>query len=140
MANILSILHKDGTTALSRQIREGVEQPVIKIDLVYNENGGSGEAEFMIRNISSSNHARSVNISTSENPTDNQTGNSLNQLWDYKEIGSELWKNTWKNNIVIERIPPGQFVHLRTRVSATADAEPSTHYGGVLINYLRSSV
>lgn len=140
MANILSVLHKDGTTALSKQIREGVEQPVIKIDLVYNENGGEGEAELMIRNISSNNFARNVVVSTSEDPVDNQTGNSLNQLWDYKEIGSEHWKNNWRSNITIQRIPPGQFVHLRTRVTATADAEPTTHYGGVLINYLRSSV
>ncbi len=140
MANILAILHPDGTTALDREIRGGVEQPVIEIDLVYNDNGGEGMAEFIIRNISSNNNALKVEIRTTEDPTDNQSGNTLVQQWDFKPIGATKWNDRWRDSITIESIPPGQFVNLRTRVLATADTEPTTHRGGVLVKYLRSSV
>lgn len=43
MANILALLHNDGSTAISKEIRAGVEQPVISTDLVYNETGGKEE-------------------------------------------------------------------------------------------------
>lgn len=140
MANIISVLHPDGQTALSTEIRAGVEQPVVETNLVYNENGGEGMAELMLRNVSSNNNALNVQVTTSEDPIDNQSGNTLSQQWDYKILGSDTWRNVWQDTIEIPRIPPGQFIHVRTRVIASAEADPTTHEGGILVTYLRSSV
>jgi hypothetical protein len=140
MANILALLHKDGTTALSKEIRGGVEQYVVDVDLVFNETGGEGQSEFIVRNISSDNTALNVNISTSQHPLNNQTNNVLSQQWDYKPLGVETWNNQWRDSINIEKIPPGQFINVRTRVLATANADPAIHKGALLIKYLRSSI
>lgn len=140
MANILALLHRDGTTALSKEIRGGVEQDVVDIDLVFNEDGGEGQQEFIIRNVSSNNIALNVNVTTAQHPVNNQTNNVLSQQWDYKPLGTEGWNNQWRDSLTIERIPPGQFVNVRTRVLATATADPAVHKGSLLIKYLRSSI
>ncbi len=140
MPNILALLHSDGSTAISTEIRNGVEQPVIEVDLTYNNNGGNGEAEFLLRNTTSDNNAIDVNVSTSIVPVDPQTKGELDQQWDYKPLGSENWRGLWENSINIPKIPPGQFINVRTRITATATSEPTTHQGAILVNYLRASV
>ena len=138
--NILALLHKDGTTALSKEIRNGIEQYVVDTDLVFNETGGEGQSEFIIRNMSSDNIALNVNVSTSQHPLNNQTNNVLSQSWDFKPLGTENWNNQWRESIIIEKIPPGQFVNVRTRVLATSNTDPAIHKGGLLVRYLRSSI
>jgi hypothetical protein len=140
MANILAVLHPDGTSALDREIRGGQEQAVVNINLTFNDNGGEGTAELMIRNTSSNMNALAINVKTSELPTDNQTGNVLSQQWDFKSLGSDLWNERWRDDINIPIIPPGQFIRVRTRVLATSEADPVTHKSGIMIKYLRSSI
>lgn len=140
MANILALLHNDGSSGITTEIRNGVEQQVIKVDLTYDNVGGSGLAEFILRNTTSDNNAEDVTVAIPTKPTDPQKKGELDQSWDYKPLGSENWRNLWQDTIIIPRIPPGGFINVRTRVLATATSEPTTHQGAILITYLRASV
>lgn len=80
MPNILALLHNNGSTAVSTEIRNGVEQPVIEVDLTYSQNGGEGRSEFILRNTTSDNDALNVEINTPTNPIDPQkrrTGSTM---------------------------------------------------------------
>lgn len=98
MPNIISILHSDGKTQLSRESRSGVEQPNVVFNMEYNDQGGTGVVELIIRNESTNNFALNVQVSTTQAPTDSQTGNVLQQTWDYKPLGSVNWRNQWTSD------------------------------------------
>jgi hypothetical protein len=139
MPNIINVLNSDGKTSLAREARNEVEQPTIVFNMEYNDKGGVGIVELIIRNISTNNFALNVQVSTTQEPTDPETGNVLQQTWDFKSLGSTTWKNSWKSEIIIPSIPPGQFVNVRTRAIAPATSNPVSHRGGIQVKYLRSS-
>ncbi len=139
MANILSILEADAITTPEIQFRGGVPQPLIKVELTFDDEGGEGVSEYVLRNISSNSNARKVHITTAAVPLDPDDGGTLVQEWAFQDPDTDAW-GPYRSAVVIDTIEAGMTVRFRTRVIASGTANPTTYRGGVSINYRRSSV
>lgn len=140
MANILQIQDATGANPLARESRNGVDQPNVKTEMTYSDQGGEGISELVIRNVSPNNTALEVQITHSRAPYDANSAKSLVAQWDFQPIGSTSWNGAWAQKVTVPEIPPGELCRVRTRTLGSAASEPNTHLGAIDITYKRSSV
>lgn len=138
MPNILALLKDEGTDPLEQETRGGITQPVSEVDLVYSDTEGDGEGEFVLRNISPSETALQVQVTTVQAPYEPDAGTFLDEQWAYENPDTKTL-STYANLITIPEIGPGKYMRIRRRVVANIDSSTATHYGDFKINYKRSS-
>lgn len=125
---ILAIYEPNGADYLPSESRNDVQRQLSEANIIYSDTGGEGIRTFMLQNISPTLAAERLRVENLQEPYDPDTGKVLTQQWSHYLKREATWSG-WSNTLLIGDLLPGESVQVRMRLSAGADAVP-TSYGG----------